>query len=768
MPSIILKIQSPHKPWQAATHRVTTSLMLFAAAATLAAQPYKDPTLPPATRAADLITHLTLEEKALLMEHNSPAIPRLGIPQFSWWNEALHGLGRNGTATVFPITMALAASWDDTMIHDIFTAVSDEARAKNNLARNTGQIKQYQGLSFWTPNINIFRDPRWGRGQETYGEDPYLTARMGVAVVRGLQGSEGNGRVTYGLKGNYRKLLACAKHFAVHSGPEWNRHQFNIELLPERDLWETYLPAFQALVQEGNVREVMCAYQRFDDEPCCGNTRLLKDILREQWGFTGLITSDCWAVDDFWKPGNHNYSANKETAIAQAVTAGTDLECGNTYRALPEAVAQGLVSEETINQSLMRLLTARFELGDFDDPSVVPWQRIGPEVIASQKHHDLALKAARESIVLLQNNNSTLPLNKNIRVAIIGPNANDSTMQWGNYNGFPTHTTTILEGIKAKANVVAQLRGCELADRSRNNTTGGPARDYGHDETITPETNNTPATTNNTDSNSASVINTLRNARPDVVIFVGGISPRLEGEEMRVNFDGFRGGDRTSIELPKPQRQLLTDLHNAGFKTVFVNCSGSAIALEPETHTCDAILQAWYGGEAGGQAVADILFGDCNPSGKLPVTFYKSDSQLPDYEDYRMEGRTYRYLKSQPLFPFGYGLTYGQTSIGKPTYRGNKVIVKITNNSDIATTEVIQVYMRRTDDTSTINHTLRAFQRVTVQPHKSENVILPLNPEAFQWWDPTTNTMRVQHGTFILSVGTSSSTDDLQSIEVKL
>ncbi len=769
MPSILLKTNSRHTAWLSAIRRGTGILALLAVATTMTAQPYKDPSLAPEKRAADLISRLTLEEKARLMEHNSPAIPRLGIPQFSWWNEALHGLGRNGTATVFPITMGLAASWDDTMVHDIFTAVSDEARAKNNLARNAGQIKQYQGLSFWTPNINIFRDPRWGRGQETYGEDPYLTACMGLAAVRGLQGSEGNERVTYGLRGNYRKLLACAKHFAVHSGPEWNRHQFNIELLPERDLWETYLPAFKALVQEGDVREVMCAYQRFDGEPCCGNTRLLKDILRDQWGFTGLITSDCWAVDDFWKPGFHNYSPSKESAIARAVSTGTDLECGNTYRSLPEAVAQGMVSEEKIDQSLMRLLTARFELGDFDDPSVVAWQRIGPEVIASKKHHELALKAARESIVLLQNKDNTLPLSRTARVAVVGPNANDSTMQWGNYNGFPTHTTTILEGIKAKANVVAQLRGCELAERSRNNNTGGgPARDYGHDETIASGTDNTPAANNNRESNSASIISTLRNAKPDVVVFVGGISPRLEGEEMRVNFDGFRGGDRTSIELPRPQRQLLADIHNAGFRVILVNCSGSAIALEPETHSCDAILQAWYGGEAGGQAVADILFGDYNPSGKLPVTFYKSDSQLPDYEDYNMEGRTYRYLKSEPLFPFGYGLNYGKTTLGKPTYRNNKVFVTITNNSSIATTEVVQVYLRRTDDTSTINHTLRAFQRVTVQPHKSETVILPLAPSAFQWWDPATNTMRVKNGSFKLSVGTSSSSNDLQTIDVKL
>ena len=310
------------------------------------AQPYKDPTLSAEARAKDLLGRLTLEEKARLMEHTSPAIERLDIPAFNWWNEALHGIGRNGTATVYPITMGLAATWDDALVEKAFLAASDEARAKNNIARKNGRIRQYQCLSFWTPNINIFRDPRWGRGQETYGEDPYLTTKMGLAVVRGLQGAQGDGNIEYGSKGQYRKLLACAKHFAVHSGPEYNRHSFNLELLPERDLWETYLPAFKALVQEGDVQEVMCAYHRFDGEPCCGNSRLLNDILRKEWGFKGLVTSDCWAINDFFNPSNHGTSKTKEDAVATAVIAGTDVECGGTYRSLTDAVAQGKITEE--------------------------------------------------------------------------------------------------------------------------------------------------------------------------------------------------------------------------------------------------------------------------------------------------------------------------------------------------------------------------------------------------------------------------------------
>ena len=727
------------------------------------AQPYKDPTLSAEARAKDLLGRLTLEEKARLMEHTSPAIERLDIPAFNWWNEALHGIGRNGTATVYPITMGLATTWDDALVEKAFLAASDEARAKNNIARKNGRIRQYQCLSFWTPNINIFRDPRWGRGQETYGEDPYLTTKMGLAVVRGLQGAQGDENIEYGSKGQYRKLLACAKHFAVHSGPEYNRHSFNLELLPERDLWETYLPAFKALVQEGDVQEVMCAYHRFDGEPCCGNSRLLNDILRKEWGFKGLVTSDCWAINDFFNPSNHGTSKTKEDAVATAVIAGTDVECGGTYRSLTDAVAQGKITEEKINESLLRLLKARFELGDFDSEDLVPWKKIGEEVIASKEHHQIALDAARRSIVLLQNKQDILPLAKTTKVAVIGPNANDSVMMWGNYNGFPRHTVTILEGIKQKGNVIGYMKACDLVEnmgRQPRRNTEGPARDYGHDDALQIKTDDATKTTNE------DILNCVKDA--DVVVFVGGISPRLEGEEMRVTLPGFRGGDRTSIELPQMQRDRLKLLHDAGKKVVFVNCSGSAMALVPETTTCDAIVQAWYGGEAGGEALADVLYGDYNPTGRLPITFYRSTDQLPDYESYEMKGRTYRYLKEAPLWYFGYGLSYTTVRYGVPTYNNNVVSVSLTNTGKRSTEEVVQVYLNKQGDTDGPRATLRAYQRVVVPAGATVKAEIPLPRNSFEWWNPNTNTMNVTAGQYNVMVGSSSNPADLQTISVNL
>ena len=402
--------------------------------------PYQDTSLSAEQRANDLLQRLTLEEKAKLMMNASPAIERLGIPQFEWWSEALHGVGRNGFATVFPITMAMASSWDEALVQRVFDAVSDEARVKAQQAKRSGTIKRYQSLSFWTPNINIYRDPRWGRGQETYGEDPYLTTQMGTAVVRGLQGPD---------DAKYRKLLACAKHYAVHSGPEWNRHTFNIEDLPERDLWETYMPAFKALVQDAKVEEVMCAYQRIDGEPCCAQTRYEQQILRDEWGFKGLITSDCGAINDFL-PDYHNVVELREQAVAIGVRAGTDVECGSLYRFLPKAVSDGWISEKEIDTSLRRLLMARFRLGDFDPDDMVPWTKIPESVVASKEHKQLALQMARESIVLLKNN-GILPISKssNRELVVMGPNANDSVMMWGNYSGYPTATVTALQGLRS-------------------------------------------------------------------------------------------------------------------------------------------------------------------------------------------------------------------------------------------------------------------------------------------------------------------------------
>lgn len=689
--------------------------------------PYQDPSLTSEERANDLLTRLTLEEKTLLMMDTSPAIDRLGIPQFQWWNEALHGVGRNGYATVFPITMAMASSFDDQLLYQVFTAVSDEARAKAQQAKATGKIKRYQCLSFWTPNINIFRDPRWGRGQETYGEDPYLTARMGRAVVNGLQGQAFDGTPA---NNKYRKLLACAKHFAVHSGPEWNRHNFNIEHLPARDLWETYLPAFKSLVQDAHVAEVMCAYQRFNGQPCCSNAQLERFILREEWGFDGLITSDCGAIDDFYKPGRHGTADNAAEATAQAIATGTDVECGHSYRSLPEAVRTGLVSEEKVNTCLKRLLKARIELGDFDKDEQVSWTHIPASVIASKEHKQMALRMAEEGIVLLQNHNKTLPLDRSIDLVVMGPNANDSIMQWGNYNGTPTETITILQGIRQQVGKeVKYIPACTL-------------------------TRTLDGKTNIDNSQREQLLAEIGNTR--TIIFVGGISPKLEGEEMKVSEPGFKGGDRTDIELPQVQREIIAMLHEAGKRVILINCSGSAVALVPETKNVQAILQAWYPGERGGEAVAKVLFGEVNPSGKLPVTFYKSTNDLPDFLDYSMKNRTYRYFEGEALFPFGHGLSYTTFDYGKPTYKDGYLTFTIQNKGKRDGTEVAQVYIRQMADAEGPIKSLKAFQRVTLKAKEKKTVSIPLPQNSFECWDPDTNTMRVVPGKYKIYVGTSS------------
>ena len=679
-------------------------------------------------RARELCSKLTLEEKVRLMENDSPEIKRLGIPKWNWWNETLHGVGRNGRATVFPITMGLASTFDDALVQKCFDVASTEARAKYNIARKEGHMNIYEGLSFWTPNINIFRDPRWGRGQETYGEDPYLTSKMGLAVVRGLQGEEGH---------RYLKLYACAKHYAVHSGPEWNRHSFDVENLPPRDLWETYLPAFKELATTGKVREVMCAYQRLDGEPCCGNNRLLQQILRKEWGYEGLVTSDCGAIDDFWRPNRHGFSKTKEDAISHAVLSGTDVECGNTYHSLTEAVKAGKITEAQIDESLIRLLKGRYELGDLDDPSLVEWSTIAPDTIDCQTHKDIALEAARRTIVLLQNNNNILPLKPETRILVMGENAVDSTMMWGNYNGFPSHTTTILEGLQKIGQNVEYYAGIPMVTLA-----DAP---YSTDENLLQE----------------------KVKASDVIVFVGGITPRLEGEEMDVKYPGFKGGDRTSIELPEVQRQMIEKLHRMGKPIVFVNCSGSAIALAPEKKICNAIVQAWYGGQCGGQALAEVLYGKVNPSGKLPVTFYASTSQLPDFEDYRMQNRTYRYFKGNPLWHFGEGMSYTTFKLGKPVYTPGSVKVNIRNTGKRDGEEVIQIYLRKVDDTDGPIKALRAFKRVSLKAGESKDVTIPFTKDNFEWWDVSTNTMRPVEGNYVMTVGTDSKSGQQLNISFK-
>lgn len=704
--------------------------------------PYQDIRLSADQRADDLLQRLTLEEKVSLMQNASPAIPRLGIKPYEWWNEALHGIARAGRATVFPQSIGMAASFDDVLLYEVFNAVSDEARAKNRNFNEKGQYDRYKGLTVWTPNINIFRDPRWGRGQETYGEDPYLTGRMGMAVVRGLQGPE---------DAKYNKLHACAKHYAVHSGPEWNRHNFNAENIDPRDLWETYLPAFKDLVQKAKVKEVMCAYNRFEGNPCCGSKRLLTQILRNEWGYKGIVVSDCGAIGDFFQPHHHNTHPDAVHASADAVLSGTDLECGNNYKSITEAAKQGLISEEKINTSVRRLLKARFELGEMNPTH--PWSEIPYSVVDCPKHKKLALKMARESLVLLQNKDNLLPLNRQMKVAVIGPNANDSVMQWGNYNGFPSHTVTLLEGIRTKlpqAQIIYEPI-CGLTDAIQKDNTAQKSV-----------------------LNEQTLINKVKDT--DVIIFAGGISPQLEGEEMDVSVAGFKGGDRTDIELPAIQREVLSLLKNNGKKVVFINFSGSAMAIVPESQNCSAILQAWYPGQAGGSAIADVLFGDYNPSGRLPITFYKSLEQLPDYENYSMKGRTYRYMTEEPLFPFGYGLSYTCFSYGKAKlnqsklHKGEKAIltIPVRNIGQQDGTEVVQVYISRPDDKEGPQKTLRAFQRVNIAKGKKQNVNIELPYDSFEWFDSTTNTMHPINGTYKIYYGSSSKAEDLRSIHIQI
>ncbi len=836
--------------------------------------PYQNPDLSARERAKDLCARLTLEEKAQLMLDESPAIPRLGIKKFFWWSEALHGAANMGNVTVFPEPVGMAASWNDGIVQQAFDVASTEMRAQYNHRMHDlqGEDEKFHSLSVWTPNVNIFRDPRWGRGQETYGEDPYLTGVMGRAVVRGLQGPE---------DAKYRKLWACAKHYAVHSGPEYTRHTANLTDVSPRDLWETYMPAFKTLVKDAKVREVMCAYQRLDDDPCCGSQRLLQQILRDEWGFEYLVVSDCGAVSDFYT--SHKSSSDAAHASAKAVLAGTDVECGYgyAYKSIPEAVRRGFITEQEVDKHVIRLLEGRFDLGEMDDPSLVEWSKIPYSVMDSKAHRQLSLDVSRQTLVLLQNRQSVLPLQKGKeKIAVIGPNADNAPMMWGNYNGMPNHTVTILDGIKAKQRKLYYAAGCDLtydkvmdclmasmctADGKKglkgtfwNNremegkpvtteyyttplavTTAGMhnfapgvnLEDFSakYETTFTPnaageyvinvegcghfevyvngerkERHHTWRTTPTRTAVQAEAgqafnievrfahiktynanlkINVAKELPIDYqatidqlkgidkVIFVGGISPALEGEEMPVRAEGFKGGDRTSIELPGVQRDFLKALKAAGKTVIFVCCSGSAIALQPETVSCDAILQVWYPGQEGGTAVADVLFGDVCPSGKLPVTFYKNTEQLPDYEDYSMKGRTYRYF-SDPLFAFGYGLSYTAFQIGQAgiTKQGQnyQVSVPVTNTGRRTGTEVVQLYIRNLQDPDGPLKSLRAFQRVEVKAGQTATATLTLTPQSFEFFDPETNTMRVKPGRYELYYGNSSRNEDLKSLSVTL
>ncbi len=729
---------------------LTTLLLFCAAAAASFAQPYKDPSLTPDQRAQDLLGRLSTEQKIMLMDYDSPAIPELGIRRYNWWNEALHGSARNGLATVFPQSIGMAASWNDELLQKVFDVASTEQRIKFSIARDGDGVERYHGLTVWTPNINIFRDPRWGRGQETYGEDPYLTTVMGRAVVNGLQGPS---------DGRYDKLHACLKHFAIHSGPEYERHIFNVENLSWRDLNETYLYAFERLVKTTDVKEVMCAYNAYEGKPCCGNDKLLIKILREQWGFDGLVVTDCWAVSDFYKEGYHNIFPNDPaSASASSVRSGADLECGDSFFTLMDAYKNGKVTDADLDRAVYRILKARFELGEMDPEETVSWNSIPRGLLACDEHHELALEMARETMTLLQNRNSVLPLRKDAKYAVVGPNAADSLVMWGNYNGIPRKTTTVLEGVQVKvgAGNVVYAKGCEIAAVADDKGTYSESEGNYHDAAIASGS-----------AGSASVgFDASMFDDVDAIIFVGGLSPKLEGEEMPVNYKGFKGGDRLSIELPETQRAYVEALASTGKPVVFVNLSGSAVAIAPEVERCDAVLQAWYGGQAGGEAVADVLFGDFNPAGRLPVTFYASDADLPDFGDYDMEGHTYRYFDGKPLFAFGHGLSYSEFKYGKARLSEGVLTVPVKNVSDVDGQEVVQVYVKRADDVDGPSKSLRGFERVHVRAGETVTVEIPLSD--LDLFNPATGKIETAPGKYIIYYGGSSEDSALKKLTVKL
>src|SRR5262245_20634468 len=822
---------------------------------------YKDPSLSIEKRDDDLVSRMTLEEKISQMMNSAAPIERLGIPGYDWWNEALHGVARAGYATVFPQAIGLAATWNDELIRRVADVASTEARAKHHEFARQGDRGRYKGLTFWSPNINIFRDPRWGRGMETFGEDPYLTSRIGVAFVRGLQGADPR----------YLKVVSTPKHYAVHSGPEPERHSFDA-ITNERDLQETYLPAFHAAIVEGKAEGVMCAYNRLNGEPCCSGKKLY-DILRKEWGFKGHVVSDCGAIDDIYK--FHHYVKTEAEASAISVKAGTDLTCGREYRSLVQAVKNGLISEPEIDVSLKRLMRTRFRLGMFDPPEMVPYARIPLSMNTAPAHRELALRAARESIVLLKNENNPLPLRGNIKsIAVIGPNADAPEVLLGNYNGQPLKSVTPLAGIKAKVGssmrvsyaLGSTLTGSEGATVPSSVTPGGFKAEYFNNKELqgqpvlvrTDEQINfdwsrgRPAPEVNEDGfsvrwtgkfvpkesgayqlgamaddgvrvyldgqilvdawtgNQASQIRTLmkevkleagrsydvrieyfediRNAiakfywsfprfterileeavntarSADVVVMVLGISPALEGEEMTVNVPGFRGGDRTDIALPKAQEDLLKAVFQAVGSTrpiALVLLNGSALAVNWADENIPAILEAWYPGEEGGTAIADVLFGDYNPGGRLPVTFYKSVDQLPPFEDYSMRGRTYRFFKGEPLYPFGFGLSYTRfkyddLKLSAKTVRageGIMISVNVQNTGDRPGDEVVQLYV--TDVAASVPVPIRSLagiKRIFLKPGEKQTVSFALTPEQMTVIDDKGKRV-IEPGEFIINDG---------------
>ncbi len=834
---------------------------------------YKDPSLPVNERVDDLISKMSLSEKISQMVYNAPAIERLGIPAYNWWNEALHGVARNGLATVFPQAIGLAATWDEKLLFKVGNVISDEGRAKYYEAIKNDKHGIYQGLTFWSPNVNIFRDPRWGRGMETYGEDPFLTGRLGVQFIKGLQGNDQK----------YFKTIATPKHFAVHSGPEPDRHSFDANV-SDYDLRETYLPQFKACIEEGKAYSIMCAYNRFRSEACCGSNTLLRSILRDEWKFDGYVVSDCWAIFDFYN--THKVAKTPEEASALAVRTGTDLECGEEYSSLEKAFEQKLITEDEINTAVKRLFTARFKLGMFDPPELVPYSSIRTSVVDSKPNRYLAYNAAQKSIVLLKNEKNLLPLSKHYKkVAVIGPNADDVEVLLGNYNGFPSDPVTPLVAIQEKLlkSKVVYERGCDIAenmpsfetvqpkylftssDKSENglnaeyfdnrDLTGEPVyklvdqmidfkwwnqipfpkldqdnfgirwtgiivppksgkyafggygfngfRIYIDDSLVvqfkgTHHPNKTYKFINLEAGKSYRLkveyykimrysmmqliwsvpdedlekraIKAAKDA--DVVILVMGLSPRLEGEEMDVPVKGFQGGDRLTLDLPEVQENLMKKIAKTGKPIVLVLLNGSAVAVNWAQKNIPAIVEAWYPGQSAGNAIANVLFGDYNPSGKLPVTFYKSVDQLPAFTDYDMSNRTYRYFKGEPLYPFGYGLSYTTFQYKNLKLEKNKikagdsvkVSIEVFNTGEMDGDEVVQLYIKAAKDKKAIK-TLKGFERIPTKAGETKKVEFTITPDKLSRWVEGKG-FSVEPDKYILMIGSSSSDRDLRKINL--
>lgn len=825
--------------------------------------PFQNPSLTVDERVNDLISRMSLHEKVGQMLYGAPAIPRLGVPEYNWWNEALHGVARAGKATVFPQAIGLAATWDTDLMFRVATVISDEARAKHHDAVRKGRRGVYEGLTFWSPNINIFRDPRWGRGMETYGEDPYLTGRLGVQFVRGMQGDNPK----------YFKTISTPKHFAVHSGPEPDRHVFDA-VVDERDLRETYLPAFRATVLEANAQSIMCAYNRFRGEPCCGSRELLQKILRDEWGFSGYVVSDCWAIMDFYT--FHKVDKTAPQAAARALIAGTDLNCGVIYDSLAVAVRQHLVSEALVDTAVTRLFRARFRLGMFDPHERVPYANIPISNNDSREHQRLALEAAQKSIVLLKNDGGLLPLGKKTRtIAVIGPNADDVDLLLGNYNGLPSNPVTPLAGIKRGAprgTKVIYARGCSVAENipsfelvpssmlfteQNGSRKSGLTGEYFNNNRfegkpfitrVDPSINfnwweDSPVRGMRVDSFSIrwkgvlvppvdgryalgvraygggrlwiadslffdasdrhSVMTQSQNVTlkagvayavrveywdrradasvqmiwsppspnlreealaaaksADVVVMMMGLSPRLEGEEMTVEVPGFKGGDRIDLGLPRVQEELIQAVAAVGKPIVLVLLSGSAVAVNWEAEHVPAIVEAWYPGQAAGTALADVLFGAYNPAGRLPVTFYKSADQIPPFSNYNMEGKTYRYFRGEPLFPFGHGLSYTTFMYSNLRFplsvrAGEQVAVAVdvTNSGKRDGEEVVQLYVSDLEASAPVPiRSLQGFQRVQLKAGEKKTVSFTLTPRQISLIDVDSKRV-VEPGSFELSVG---------------